>query len=231
MYQSNKINTTNFRFVFAFFLFLFISCGNAQQTANATDSSLQQANTSTNADSTKSNDTSHFIKSTIQDKDWLLIPGVSAGQTKIGENADSIYARLGKPDGGDAAMMKAVAVWYTHHDTAAHSIAIYTQRGTDSAAAARVLQIRVTSPSFKTGEGIGATSSLANVQKVFTVKKTEEYSDAGKKYDVYDSKQGIAFEIDAKQAKCVAIVIYKTGIIGEGTYLKFRTTNKYINQK
>ncbi len=174
-------------------------------------------------------DASQLNKTITYDKDWLLIPGISAGQTKIGEDADSIYARLGKPDGGDAAMMKAVAIWYSHHDTTGNSIAIYTQRGTDSGAVARVLQIRITSPSFTTGKGVGTTSSLAHIQKAFNVKKTEEYWDAGKQYAVYDSKQGIAFEIDAKQNNCVAIVIHKAGVISEGTYLKFRTTNQYIN--
>lgn len=232
MLPFNKRKNIFVGFVFATFLVAFISCNNSQQTTSVVDDSVQQTNASSNStDSIKSNDTSRSNKSITENKDWFLIPGVSAGQTKIDEDADSVYQRLGKPDGGDAAMMKAVAIWYNHHDTTSHSIAIYTQRGTDSGAVARVLQIRITSPSFKTKEGIGATSSLDQIQKAFTVKKTEQYSDAGKNYDVYDSPQGIAFEMDAKQARCVAIVIHKSGVLGEGTYLKFRTTNQYINQK
>ena len=232
MAQVHKIKKAFVQFGFAAFLFAFISCNNNQPTKIATHDSIQQANdSSSHVITIDSNDTSNTNKSIVSDKDWLLLPGISAGQTKIGEDADSIYVRLGKPDGGDAAMMKAVAIWYSHHDTTDNSIAIYTQRGTDSGAVARVLQIRITSPLFKTGEGIGTASSLHEIQKAFAVKKTEEYADAGKNYIVYDSKKGIAFEIDAKQNNCVAIVIHKAGVIGEGTYLKFRTTNQYINRK
>ena len=49
-------------------------------------------------------------KSLASKTDWLLVPGVSAVQTKIGEDADSVYQRLRTPDGGDAAMQRAVAI-------------------------------------------------------------------------------------------------------------------------
>ncbi len=161
--------------------------------------------------------------------DWLLVPGISAGQTQLNENADNLFQRFGAADGGDAAMQKAVAVWYAQHDSTSYSTAVYTARNTDSPTIAKVLQIRVTSPVFKTTNGIHTTSSLPDIQNEFQVEKTETYQDAGNSYSVYDSKKGIAFEINSDD-KCVAIIIHKAGVTGEGTYLKFRTTNKFIDQ-
>lgn len=166
--------------------------------------------------------------STSVSVDWLLIPAVSAGQTKLNENADSVYQRLGKPDGGDAAMMKAIAVWYAHHDTTDHSVAIYTSKNTDTPVVASILQIRVTSPAFKTAEGIHTTSSLQEIKNHFNVTKTQQYNYAGTSYAVYDSKQGIAFEMNTDSV-CTAIIIHKAGTTDEGTYLKFRNTGKFPN--
>ena len=209
-----------------------ISCGtNGNETSNILSDSNEIKDTTTATVEVDSavTDTSVAKPSLNTNADWLLVPGVSAGQTKIGDNAEDVYKRLGTPDGGDAAMQKAVAIWFSHHDSTAHSIAIYTARSTDSAAIARVLQIRITSPSFTTKQGIRTGSFLADIQSKFAVKQTETYEDAGANYKVYDGKEGIAFEVNGN-GKCVAIIIHKAGITGEGTYLKFRTTNKFTDQ-
>lgn len=160
---------------------------------------------------------------------WLLKPGLSAGKTRLNEDPEQVFKELGRPDGGDAAMGKAVAIWYNDHDSTAHSTAIYTTRDMGDAPKALVKQIRVTSPSFKTAESIGPSSSLHAIKQYFTVKETETYKDAGKTYTVYDSPQGIAFETD-EQGECIAVIIHEKGASGQGTYLKFRTTNKYISR-
>lgn len=160
-------------------------------------------------------------------ENWLLVPGVSAGQTNINENAEDVMKRLGKPDGGDAAMGKAVSIWYTHHDSTAHSIAIYSSRNMGNDETPRVKQIRVTSPSFSTEEDIHTGSSLSDIEKKFTVKKAEAYKDAGVDYAVYDSEKGIAFEI-GPDSKSTAIIIHEPGITGSGSYQKFRTTDRFV---
>lgn len=165
----------------------------------------------------------------LYDQDWLLTPGKSAGKTLLNENAEEVYKRLGKPDGGDAAMGKSIAIWYSNHDSTLHSVAIYTARDMGNDPKALVTQIRVTSPLFKTKDGIHTTSTLDAIRKVFKVQKTEVYEDAGKNYTIYDSKSGISFEIDENES-CAAIIIHKAGQIGQGTYLKFRTTNKFISK-
>jgi hypothetical protein len=196
---------------------------------NSSSESTNFSSTGIDTSSIIGKDTVTNNNNTTTNADWLLIPGVSAGQTRINENADSVYQRLGKPDGGDAAMMKAIAVWYANHDTTNNSIAIYTSKGTDTPVVEKIKQIRVTSPAFRSVEGIHTTSSLQDIKNHFPVQHTETYKDAGASYAVYDSKQGIAFEINPDSV-CVAIVIHKAGVINEGTYLKFRTTNKFINR-
>ncbi|RZM01217.1 MAG: hypothetical protein EOO88_58060, partial [Pedobacter sp.] len=137
--------------------------------------------------------------------DWLLNPGVAAGKTTIGSDATAVYERLGKADAGDAAMMKAVAIWYTGHDPKAHSLTVYTVRDTATPPIARIKLIRVTAPKFKTSDGIGPSSSLSQIQQIIKVSKTENYTHEGQQYAVYDSPLGIAFEIDDNQ-KCTGVI-------------------------
>ncbi|WP_069658459.1 hypothetical protein [Arcticibacter eurypsychrophilus] len=165
----------------------------------------------------------------FNDQDWLLIPGKSAGKTMLNEDAEEVYKRFGRPDWGDAAMGKSIALWYSNHDSTLHSVAIYTVRDMGNDPIALVSQIRVTSPLFKTKEVIHTTSNLDAIRKVFKVEKTEDYDDEGKKYTVYDCKSGISFEMDHHNL-CVAIIIHQFGQVGNGTYLKFRTTNKFISR-
>ena len=164
------------------------------------------------------------------DTAWLIIPGKSIGKTKINEDAELVYKNLGKPDGGDAAMGKSVAIWYANHDSTGHSTAIYTTRNMGNSEAALIRQIRVTSPVFKTSEGLGAASDLSEIEKIFNLKEVEKYPDSGKQYQVYDAREGIAFEIGPNK-KCVAVIVHEAGKTIPGTYLKFRTTNKFIKMK
>jgi hypothetical protein len=163
-------------------------------------------------------------------KNWLLIPGVSAGKTLLNKDSKQAFDLLGKADGGDAAMGKSVSIWYSNHDSTANSIAIYTVRDTGEAPAALIQQIRVTSSSFKTRQGVHCGSTLTALKKEYEVKETETYTDNGTNYRVFSSDKGIAFEIDPED-KCVAIIIFNAGKPLPGTYLKFRTTNKFINNK
>lgn len=165
-----------------------------------------------------------------QNSDWLLVPGKSAGKTQINQDAELVYKNLGKPDGGDAAMGKSVAIWYARHDSTSYSTSIYTTRDMGNNPIALVKQIRITSPSFKTNENIGVTSDLSEIRKIYTLKIAEKFMDSGQEYTVYDAKEGIAFEI-GENGKCVAIILHEPGKTIPGTYLKFRTTNKFIGKK
>lgn len=216
----------NLSYLTLFCMLLTASCNSKPENqTNKPDSVVQTSEQQT--------DSSLLKRDTLtKDKasDWLLVPGKSAGKTQINQDAEQVYKNLGKPDGGDAAMGKSVAIWYAHHDSTSYSTAIYTSRDMGNNPVAFVKQIRVTSPSFKTKEYIGATSGLSEIKKIFHLQTVEKYKDAGQEYTVYDAKEGIAFEIGADQ-KCVAVIIHEAGIAIPGTYLKFRTTNKFFGRK
>ena len=156
------------------------------------------------------------------DSAWLLVPGKSAGKTKINEDADQLLKRMGKPDAGDAAMGKSLSFWYAGHDTSAHSIAVFTTRQMGVEETALVKEIRVTSPDFKTIEGLHVTSTLTDIQKCHAVKPVDNFEYNGIKYTVYDDPEGIAFEL-SPQSQCVAIIIHEKGKPGEGSYMKSRS--------
>ena len=120
-------------------IFTWIGCNNpSSENTNNSPAGIDISSITGKDVVTNKPDTNNDNTTTIAD--WLLIPGVSAGQTRLNENADSVYQRLGKPDGGDAAMMKAIAVWYAHHDTTDNSIAIYTSKNTDTPVVERIMQ-------------------------------------------------------------------------------------------
>ena len=169
---------------------------------------------------------------TIQksEKDWLLVPGVSAGRTRINQNAEEVFKTFGKPDGGDAAMGKSVAIWFANHDSTSFATSIYTVRDMGENPIARVKQIRVTSHRFKTKEGIGPSSFLSKIKSVYDLKKVEDYEDSGLKYTVYNNDKGIAFEISSDE-KCVAVIIFSKEKDMPGTYLPLRVTNRHIFKK
>lgn len=156
----------------------------------------------------------------IRVTDGLLQPGRAAGKISIGQNAEDVYKAMGKPDGGDAAMGKAVAYWHQKGEAADHATSIYTARDTGENPIARVRQIRVSSTAFKTENGMGVGSSLADIQKAFHVTKSETFKVEGKSYTVYSDPSGISFEIDA-EGNCVAVIVYTKGA-QPGSYLSLR---------
>jgi len=151
----------------------------------------------------------------------LIIPGKSIGKILLKEDAELVYKQLGKPDSGDAAMGKSLSTWYANHNPKGYQTQIFCSRymGSPDENTSRVKQIRVTSPFFKTKEGIGAGSTLAQIQTKFKVVKTASYLNKKLPYDIFDNQNGIAFEIAGK--KCTAVIIYLPGDRGGFTYLPF----------
>jgi hypothetical protein len=69
----------------------------------------------------------------------------------------------------------------------------------------RVKQIRVTSPQFKTAEGIGTGATLTELSARYSIKAVDQY----KQLKVYDDLQhGIAFDVDSITNRCVAISVH-----------------------
>lgn len=153
--------------------------------------------------------------------DFELTPGVEAGKTKINEDTEEVFKVLGKPDSSDAAMQKMVAFWFNEQDDIKHSTSIYAVRDTGEMPKARVQQIRVTSPKFKTQSGIGVSSSLDEIKKAYSIHKIQSFKTVNNQLDVWDSNDGIAFEI-GNEKECTAVIIHKKGEELKGTYLPLR---------
>ena len=168
------------------------------------------------------NDSANVINdSSNNTKDQLLIPGKSAGNINLGQNAEEVYLALGKADAGDAAMQKSVAIWYKNHDPKSYATSIYTVRDTGDNPAALIQQIRLTSPDFQTNDNIGVNSTLKDIQKKYTVTKLTEVTEGDVVLEMYDSLKGIAFETD-KKGVCRAIIIHKAGESLKTTSLPLR---------
>ncbi|HMI04075.1 MAG TPA: hypothetical protein VK541_16430 [Pedobacter sp.] len=198
-------------FYIALTTIFFIGCSSEQDSQN--HDSVTVASMPVDTDTLNALDTLN--------KETLLIPGVSAGNIKINEDAESVYKILGKPDSGDAAMQKAVAIWYEKHDPKSFTTAIYTVRDTGDNPPARIKQIRVTSPEFKTQSGIGVHSTLADIQGTFTIRQLTGTPDDSKAFQIFDSPAGIAFELD-KNLKVTAVLIHPADEELKANYLPLR---------
>jgi len=149
-------------------------------------------------------------KTVVPDK--LIVPGKSIGKIVIGGNADSITTTLGKPDFSDAAMGSALMTWYTNHDSSSYKTSVFANHNFGSAdeKVARIRKILVTSPDYKTAEGLNTGLNLSEYQKHYQLSPVSSYKAKGKKVKVYEAKgKGIAFEVDSLSWKGVAIVIHQ----------------------
>ncbi|MEO5909868.1 MAG: hypothetical protein ABIP95_03225 [Pelobium sp.] len=153
--------------------------------------------------------------------DSLLQPGEAAGKIKLGEDTELLFQEMGRPDSSDAAMQKMVAFWYQANNRNRHSVAIYASRDTGDQPKSLVRQIRITAPSFKTAKGFGAGSSLTELKQAFTLQQINFNQDALRLPQVWDSNEGIAFEIDSLQ-QCNAVIIHQKNEALKSTYLPLR---------
>ncbi|SEW31178.1 hypothetical protein [Chitinophaga arvensicola] len=154
-----------------------------------------------------------------QQNAWLIVPGKSIGQIKLESPAQSL-AVLGKPDGGDAAMMKAWRIWYSRKKDkridSSHMLAVFTAMRTQDTQ--YVKQIRVNSPKFRTAKGVGPGSTIATIKKAYPdIQRVQAYESANKARKIVvfqDTKQGIAFETVNSRSKkpvCSMVVVFDPG--------------------
>jgi len=161
--------------------------------------------------------TSHAAVSKAND---TIVPGKSIGHISLGEKTNEVILAIGQPDSSDAAMGKQMLSWYSKQakkdkDTAVNSIKIFAVTnfgGKDEAS--RVKQVRITSPFFKTEEGIGCGSTLTFIKTQYRDirKASASYTDrSGSPVMIYDDiKEGIAFEIGSN-TKCVGVTVHQPG--------------------
>jgi len=141
----------------------------------------------------------------------LIVPGKRIGDIYINENADSVVAKLGKPDSSDAAMGASFMAWFDKKGKNIHQTSIYAHRNMGAAdeKVNYIKEIRETSPSFKTADYGGAGSEIKDVIKLYKLEKHP--APGNKKLWLYDNYQaGIGFEVDST-GKCLAVYIHAPG--------------------
>ncbi|QJB35388.1 hypothetical protein HF324_30410 [Chitinophaga oryzae] len=170
-----------------------------------------------------------FITTAVsaQQEAWRIVPGESIGHVKLEMPANEL-ASLGKPDTGDAAMMKAWRIWYGRRkdgsvDSAA-VLAVFTAMRTQDTQ--YVKEVRVTSRRFRTAENVGAGSAMTAVRKAYpNLKLVKVYAskNRSRRIEVYDDeKLGIAFETASarRRAICSMVVVHTPGE-APGSYLDY----------
>lgn len=147
----------------------------------------------------------------------LIIPGTAIGGTAIEDDTSKLEV-LGQPNHSDAAMGKAWMTWYGKKtDTTHNEMNVYTTYKDDELKEKVVRQIRITSPDFKTVEGINTESSFAEILKAFpNIKTVGKFDNIDTKIEttIYDDIQsGIAFEVRNPfgKSQCCAIIVHEKG--------------------
>lgn len=156
----------------------------------------------------------------------MIVPGKSVGLTNIGEDVALVTERLGRPDAGDAAMGKAVAIWYAAHTKGDDLIAVYTEREMGVDDTNRIKMIRVTSPGFNTAEGIHTGSNIADIRQHFNILPQARYSAHEHHYTLFAAK-GIAFEVNADSV-LTGIIVHEMDRPANSGYIPFHPDAKNL---
>ncbi|MDN3581866.1 hypothetical protein [Mucilaginibacter flavus] len=142
----------------------------------------------------------------------LITPGKGIGHIMIDDDVQNSIKILGKPDSSDAAMGSSLMVWFARHDASGYRTSIFARHnmGGKDEAISHIQKILVTSPWFKTADGVGVGSTLDAIKKTYTLKSTSSYNSKAGEVEVYtDLDKGISFEISAASGKCVGVVVHK----------------------
>lgn len=160
-------------------------------------------------------------KSEPVSSDWLITPGAGIGQTTLNEDGEKVITRLGKPDGGDAAMGKSVSVWYAGHNKRGYVTQIYFTKNMGNDDTARVKVIRVSSPSFKTDKGIYTGVLLKEAEASFQLKKIGSFKTEISDRNIYDDQAaGIAFDTD-RSGTITGIAVHEKDVSALNAYMAF----------
>lgn len=144
----------------------------------------------------------------------LISPGNNIGETSINERMATVFNRLGKPDSSDAAMGSALAIWYADHKRDGYKTIIFSghKYNNKKDVFQYVKRILVTSPYFRTTEGLGVGSTFEQIRNQYKLKVGNGYTDKGIQMSVYDDiSKGISFEIDPTTGTCAGVIIQKPG--------------------
>lgn len=142
-------------------------------------------------------------------QDFKIVPGRRIGKIELGASRQMVHKTLGQPSSTYRAPGGLTGeVWMA---STGNDVRLVYRGG-------RVIQIKVTSSSFSTPEGLTTNSSLAEVQKSYrSLVKTRHFvhGSGGGLIDYHDDvRRGIAFEFTAPDSetpnfKPYAIVVHR----------------------
>lgn len=196
-----------------------MACGNnnKKETSLADTNKVPKDTTGQHLDDKKDTTVHHTLASdtsaanTSTDTTWLITPGKSIGHIVLDGDVRDVITQLGKPDSSDAAMGSSLMVWFAGHNPTGNRTAVFSRHnmGGKDESISHVRKVLVTSPKFKTSEGLGVGSAKTDIDKKYTLKATSSYATKGGEVKVYtDLTKGISFEIDGS-GKCVGVVVHK----------------------
>lgn len=148
--------------------------------------------------------------------DSLVEPGKSAGPFVLGADAAPQMARLGRPDSGDAAMGKAMAIWKAN----GHLSALYTERNMGVDDTARIKMFRTTDPGYRTSGNAGTGTALADLARSFNLQQTAWYRSGEDTVRMLTAPEGITFEVNQKMF-CTGLILHAPGADPSASYLPF----------
>jgi hypothetical protein len=144
-----------------------------------------------------------------------VTPGRSLGRLRLGEDAATALAPLGKPAFGDAAMQKAWGTWYTQGQPSTQ-LDVYTAPQGNDVDHHTVQLVRATAPVFRLANGLHVGSTLAAIQQAYAQPLPQAGSyqlKAGRRFLYDDVAGGVAFETDGPGAgsQCRALIVHLPG--------------------
>jgi hypothetical protein len=151
----------------------------------------------------------------------LIVPGQSVGQMRLGRYGAVYLAKLPKPDADDSGMGRYRSVWLSRKQGGqTDTLYVYSvangPRNIKPFDGASIRLIRVTSPWYRTIDGLFTGSTLSQILHRFPNARP---TDPGQTlYD--DAKLGIAFEFAGPApagSACVAIMIHPPGDVNLAT--------------
>ncbi|WP_343524223.1 hypothetical protein [Pedobacter sp.] len=195
--------------------------------------SLLACQTANKPDENKADSVKNTSAGTMQpvDERFLVVPGRSVGEIALGEDMAKVGQKLGRPDAGDAAMGKAWGIWYSGDSTAKQrdEIAVYSSYRDTSMRIKDVKQIRITSNTFKTKDGLATGATLKDIQLKFpTIEKISTYLNENKDtVTIYDAKtDGIGFEF--LKGKSISLTVHPVNTALNQTYLTLHPEWKIV---
>ena len=147
----------------------------------------------------------------------LIIPGQSVGEIRLGMENQEIERQLGKPAAGDTALGRTWMAWFGKKEGGGRGVEldIRSRRSVEHENDPAAIAIRVEAPFFRTKEGVGTGSSLADVWKIFPNLRYDDNDPYDKAVEIYvDDGHGIAIEVRRTQTNPGVMISPPSGAWG-----------------